>query len=278
MQWPRRARLFGIRLAICLVLLGAAYIALFGLRPVAKPALITPTQKLASLRAALDESYLAGNSLAGFSQSDGAAFQSLDNSRLQFEKATNRLQTALSAAPPATIAPFKPALVTVIDRSHQATQSYRAHFAVLAQPISYNPSADLGALALDTDFSKVATRASAAQKGLLKAADNQTTVTATASGLSVQNENGPASLLEQTTRTVLRAEAACLGQLSAQASAQQTVAATQTRAQCIDGYPALRLAAIQNVTQTAWSSDYQSYMQRTVPALLRQLDQLIKSK
>lgn len=278
MQWPRSARLFGIRLGICLVFFGAVYVAIFGLRPSPNPTQIAPPQKLASLRSALDENYLAGTSLARFKQSDASAFQSLDTSRSQFEKATNQLQTTFSVAPPETIAPFKQTIAMIIDRAQQATRSYRASNAVLGQIISYNPSADLAVFSLDTDSAKVAARAGATQKGLLKAADSPATVTAAANGLSVQSENGPALLVQLVTRAALRNEAACFGQLNTQASAKQTAAATQTRQQCIDGYPALRLLAIQDVTQGAWGGEYQNYMQRTVPTLLRQLDTLIKTK
>ena len=276
MKWSRHARLFGIRLAVCLVLAGAGYIVVFGLRSAAKPVSLTPPQKLAELRAALDETYLAGNSLVSFKQSDGAAFRSLDDLRLQFEKATNRLRTSLSAAPAET-APFRPAIATVLDRAQLASQSYRASNGVLTQIINYNPSANLGAPALASDLTKLAARAEAAQKGLLKAAADQTTVAANSSGLSVQDNNGPALLVSDATRTLLSAEAACFGQLSTQASAQMAAAVALTRSQCINDYPALRLQTITNVTQSAWGGDYQSFTHSTVPLILRQLDALIKT-
>lgn len=277
MQWSRRARLFGIRLLVCLVLAGAGYAAVFGLRTAAKPVILTPPQKLAELRAALDETYLAGNSLASFKQSDGTAFQALDDLRLQFEKSTNRLRASLSAAPADAVAPLKPAITNVLNQAQLASQSYRASNAVLTQIINYNPSANLDTPALANDPGTLAARASAAQKGLLKAAADQTTVAAGSTGLSVQNNNGPALIVNDPTRTLLRAEAACFGQLSTQASARQTTAMTQTRSQCVADYPALRRQAIQNITQSAWGNDYQSFTHGSVPPLLRQLDALIKT-
>jgi len=277
MKWSGRARKFGIRFVVCLVVLGGVYIAVFGLKPAPKPALVSPTQKLAALRSALEETYLAGNSLADWQQSDGTAAESLDNLRSQFETATNRMQTAFKDTPAGTVTPIKPTIEAVIDRARKASQSYRASNTVLTKTINYNPSTDIGTLPLDTSLAKLAARAAAAQKGLLKAANSQATVAATVSGLSVQNNNGPALLVEPATQAALRTEADCLGQLSDQATAGAAVAAAQTRSQCIGAYPALRRAAIQNITRPAWGGDYHDFAQRTVPPLLRQLDQLIKS-
>ncbi len=276
MKWSRSAKLFGIRFGICLVLIGAAYVAVFGLHPAAKPAPVSSQQKLASLRAALDETYIAGTALANFKQSDATAFESLDNSRSQFEAATKRLQTALLTAPPAEVVLYRSNLNAIVARAQQATKSYRASNTVLTQIISYNPSVDMGQLSFQTDLAKIAARASSAQKGLQKVADNQTTGAAGAMGLSVQSENGPALLVFDQTRAALRSEAACFEQLSVQAGAGYMAAAELSRGQCLHDYPALRLLAIQNVTQSSWGGDYQTTTQRLIPPLLSALDQLIK--
>lgn len=274
MKWSHSAKLFGIRFGLCLVLIGAAYVAIFGLHPVIKPAPASSQQKLASLRAALDETYIAGTALANFKQSDATAFESLDNSRSQFETATKRLQTALLTAPPAKMALYSSDLNTIVARAQQATESYQASNSVLTQIISYNPSVDMGQLSSQTELAKIAARASAAQKGLQKVADNQT---AGAMGLSVQGENGPALLVFEQTRAALRGEAACFEQLSLQAGAGHRAAAELSRDQCLHDYPALRLLAIQNVTQNSWGGDYQATTQRVIPPLLGSLDQLIKN-
>lgn len=277
MKWSRVAKFFGIRFGICLVLIGASYVAIFGIHSKTKPALASSQQKLASLRAALDETYIAGTDLALFKQSDATASESLQNSRSQFDTAMKRLQAALLSTPPAEVAPYKSNLITIVARAQQATESSRAVNIVLTQIISYNPSVDMGQLSFQTDLAKISVRANAAQKGLQKVADNQITVAARASGLSVQGENGPTLLVSEQTKTALRGEAACFGLLSSQAGAGQMAAAELSRGQCLHDYTNLRLLAIQNMTQSSWGGDYQTTTKRMIPPLLRSLDQQIKT-
>lgn len=277
MKVARGVRQFAIRFGLSLLLVTLLYGAFLVLRPEPKPVAATTPEKLAGLRATLNQVYLAGTSLSTFNQSNAAAFQALDDSRLQFETATNSLADALQQAPAPVSPALRQSIVTSLTAARQATADYKVSYALLGRIVSYDPQVDLGSTDLSRDATVVAGRATAAQQALLKAANDQSTIVTGSNGLSVQATDGPALLVNEITRSALRAAASCFEDLNRQLTADQLSVAASTRARCTQDYPTVRLLAASNITGNAWSTRYQTQAQASTPALLRQLDVLIKT-
>ena len=263
-------RQFGVRFAVCLVLLGTGYLIIFGLpgKSHNKPA--TPPQKLATLKAALNESYLAANALASFHQNDAKTFITLDSLTSAYQSSTNRLFDTLKAAPKQLSSTAREKIATVADRQKQLASDTAARLKYFNQVISYDPSEDLGDINPVTETQELLKRATAAQNGFKKSTKP---VAATNDSLKVDASAG--GLADQVTKQALVKQADCFGQLASQLEARQTDQATRTRSRCIIEYPQVRQLVIKNIV-AAFTPEQQKYLQATVPPLLRELDGLIE--
>jgi hypothetical protein len=238
-----------LRLLICTALLGGLYLLVFGWPKTATRPL-NDTQKLADVRAALDETYVATQQLNGFHVIDATASDQLNSQVGQFNHAVDHLKQALAAAPTSLPPETRSTVDSLLKRDKAAADAYTAHYQPFAQVIEYNPAADLPAVNSSTTKS-VAERATAAKKGLTKAADNQ--------------------LVTPDIRQALQLEADCFDRLAKTTTADQ-------RNQCVSAYPALRLQIIQSAIRPAWGDDYAAYVKQTVPPLLKRLDSLVRAQ
>jgi hypothetical protein len=277
MEWRTAAQRFGVRFAICLLVLGTAYLAIFGLKPTSHNIPITASQKVAALRAGLDETYIVGNDLAGFKESDSVAANTLGSMFSQYQNAYTSLQTALSKAPGEVTAVTRSSVRSILTRQKQAINTYQVAGKVLSQIITYEPSTDLGSLDANKNTADLTARATAAQQGLTHAANDTTPSANSGTGsLSVQSADSSNLIVSGATKKALLTEAGCFGQITTQLNAHQITQAVSTRSHCINAYPALRLQVAQNITQPAFGGVYQNYMGKTVPSLLETLNKLAR--
>ncbi|HXR50497.1 MAG TPA: hypothetical protein VN778_05740 [Verrucomicrobiae bacterium] len=275
MQHRKLLASFLWRFAVCLTAISLLYLLVFGLPKKAAKRSSTNTQRLASIRAALDETYIAGRSLATLHQTDASAYEALNDLHDEYQTAAADLAKAVQQSPATLTSGEQAALQAIVSRNQQASASYTSTYAVLNQVVRYNPSDDLN-LPLNSAATEVAARASAAQRGLTKAATPAPVKMAT--GNSGVQTGIPASF-DSTLQAALQAEAQCFGQLASRLNAAHTLAAAgQTRTACLQTYPALRLEALQAVTGAAFTQEYQDYLDQTVPPLLKQMDSQIRSR
>ena len=278
MKWQRALRQFGLRFAISLVILGGVYLAIFGW-PVHHKRALTAVDKIAALRAKLDESYIYGNTLANFSESSVVAYNDLLQLTSAFSDASSSLATGLKTAPGTVSPSLKTAIQSQIGVQQQAEASFKAISTVLSHVASYDPSTDLGAPALASDMTKIASRASAAQNGLKTAANSQASAANTSAGssssLSVGSDNN-SLLVSADTRQALLTEADCFGTVASQATAKQKDQTSNTIKRCVAAYPSVLKQVIQNIVQLSFGGSYQQTTQQTVPDLLKQLNKLIE--
>jgi hypothetical protein len=261
---------FGVRFAICLVVFGAGYVAIFGLRHASHNQPNTPAAKIVALRAALDQTLIDSGILAQYKQNDPASYASLSNLLSRFQSDVKALKTTLGRAPRQVTPVIHKQINAVISSENQIVSSFNARYSVLALPITYDPQSDLGKLDISNDKSKLSQRASAAQAGLKKAAGN-TTSTNNSNTLNVGTVGSGSSLVTASTKQALLTAADCYGQLASQLSANQMSQAAETRAACIKNYPSARQKAIRNVLEGSFSTSYESTLKQTITPLLAQL-------
>jgi hypothetical protein len=244
------------RFAACLAVLGVVYLLLFGLPKAASKQPVTDKQKLADIRSAVDEAYITGQQLNTFKVDDSTAFDQLNNQINGFRQAQTHLKQSLTSAPPSLPQQSRKTIAELIKRNQSAIDDYAKSYPGVSQVIEYNPANDLPSLNA-TNSKLVADRAAAAQKGLIKAANQSTS---------------------PELKQALQVEADCFEKLTKDLTSQQLSSTTLTRQQCVNDYPALRLKVIQSVLQTAWGGDYTAYAKQTIPPLLKRLDELIKAQ
>jgi hypothetical protein len=241
---------FGVRLVICVAILGGLYGAwwlAFG-----RSHNLTPSQKIAALRAAIDNSYIADGDLASFSENNAASSYDLDSLTAALQADLDQVQKRLKAAPPKVNQQLRQTIQAYVSQEQSALSAYRSASNIFGRAIAYDPQTDLG-----NAGAKLAERATAAQKGLQTAANGgeaSSGLTATGSGL-----------IGAVAETALQNSATCFGKLASDASQLQT---------CIKQYPATRQAAIANLLADSFSAAHRQQLAQTVPALLASLDKL----
>jgi hypothetical protein len=270
MKWRALLKRFGLRFAISLVVLGAVYLATFGLHP-GSPKL-TPTAKIVALRTALDQTLINSSRLANFKQNDAVSYSVMNDLAAQLAASTKNLDDRLDQAPKDVSPALRAKITEVIARQQQANKDFNSRYNVLSRSIAYDPAIDLGQLDPGKEPSKLAQRASAARDGLKKATDGTTNTGST--GLNVTNASQDDQLVSAEAREALLKESKCLAKLVDQINANQPDQATQTRISCIRDYPAIRAKVIQNVIQGSLPTSYQQYLKTDVLPLLKQLDDL----
>lgn len=243
---------FGIRLLVSFVVLGIAYLLIFGWPGSHnKP---TTSQRLAAVRTALDQTYIDSNSIASFNQDNSVAYATLSDMMGQFKAHTSELEAAVQAAGDKLSPTERNEIQSIIGSQKQVAASFQSQYSVVAKVVSYDPSSDLGSLNIQSQRGQLQERAVAARQGLTSAAGNSTVASAT--------------------QQHLRGQAECFGKLASLLT-EDAVGASTTRTSCINSYPSVRLAAIQDAIQAAFTPSYQSYMKQRVPSLLSQLDHTI---
>lgn len=259
----------GFRFIICFLIIGVPYTALVGVMH--RKHAITPQQKVAALRASLDQTYLAADQLLHFTESSTVATSELNQQYGALQASLSTLSKSLEAIPPPLITPVQRTSVhSYNDAVSSALADYKLHYILFAEPLSYDPATDVGALNLKTDTTTVLTRAKAAQKGLH--ADAQRTLSTSGSSLMAQTNQKDDNGLSPESRRLLETMSDCFGKLVAQLSSKTIPVGETIRASCIADYPALRAQMIQNLLDTTYRKDYFRIAQATVPPLLKQLD------
>lgn len=271
--WRQKLQPFAIRFIICFVIVGVAYAGVANLTHHKRP--LTSTQKVAALRAALDQIYISGNQLANFYQSDTVTASALAQQFSQFQTVITSLSVTLKTAPsPQVGTTQRQQIQGLLDSQKTVIAAYKLAWAVIAKPLTYEPAGDLGSLDPKTDTAKLTARATAAQNGLLKAADNTATVASSSSSLVAQNTQVAPTLLDATTKQALQKSAVCFGQIASQLTNHQISQATATRADCISAYPVLRASLVQNLLSTSFNDNYRRTLKDSIPPLLKQLDKV----
>lgn len=276
MQWRGKLKSFGVRFGVCFIILGGIYIAIFGFPLASHNKPNTPSAKILRLRSALDQTYIDASVIAHFKQNDITSYSTLSTVIGKFETDVKTLKTSLSQASKEIPSDRRKQITVVTNSEDQVIADFGARYNILQKPLAYNPESDLSSLDLDKDAANAAQRATAAQTGLQKAANDTTTANSSnALGVGTVGSNG--TLLDEALKQTLLDEADCFGGLSTQLTAHQTVIAGQTRKTCIKNYPALRQKAIQNVAQGSFSSSYMKNLEQSVSPLLKQLSTLAAS-
>jgi hypothetical protein len=274
MNWRKLIRRFGLRFAISFAILSLGYLALFGWPATSsKRTPVTATEKIAALRAALNQTLIASGYLNNFSDNSIVASHTLANQVTQLTSANQATQIALKAAPRQLESETRREIQAILGRHEQAIQLYQGVNATLSKAISYDPQTDLGKLDLTKDGDKLVQRARAAQEGLKKTA-SATSAPNSSAGLNVQR-TATAPPISDKTRQALQGEIDCLDQL-AQPN-KDVEAAQRLRLRCINDYATLRSLAVADVTTVAFPQEYQATMKRSTLPILRQLDRLLKT-
>lgn len=264
---------FGIRFAICLVVLGGAYILVFGVQKTPHNQPNTPAAKVRALRTELDQTYIDSSTIGNFKQYDAASYATMGNLLAAFETDTKHLKTALDKAPHQVNGNIHQQIKDIITSNNQVAKQFSDRYDILLRPIAYDPATDLGKLSFSTQAAVIAQRAAAAQTGLKKAANDSTT-TSSSNPLDVSSVGGSTTLVSDATKQTLLGVSDCFGKLASQTNDHQLDQAAATRASCIKSYPPARATAIQNVISGSFSNTYVSGLRKTIPPLFKQLDQL----
>jgi hypothetical protein len=275
MKLPFSIRQFGLRIALCVVVVGGLYLIVHGVHRHQQNASASAIQELAAMRASLDENYIAGTSLHSFKRSDVQAYLALNDLFGQYKSSNDSLVKQLKSPSKLLTPAQKNQFATIASRQQQSRSELEARLKILSQIIQYDPGQDLKG-SIDSKASILAGRARAAQRGLNKAASDQTASSSSGS-LNVDNENGPSLLVTSTTKAALVQQAGCFGRLAEELDGH-IPAATATRSQCVSGYPAVRALALQNIITPVFDKNYQAYTESNIPSLLRQLDATIKAQ
>jgi hypothetical protein len=275
MKWRGGVLQFALRVGLWLVVLGSLYLLYHSLHHRTQHTSQAASQQLAAVRASLDETYIAGSSLHAFKRTDVQAYLALNDLYQRYRQSGDSLNKQLQVHPKLLSEAHAQQLQTIVSRQQQTRQAFEARFKILSQIIQYDPGHDLQGSA-DSQAAILAGRARAAQRGLNKAADDQT-ASSSASSLNVDNENGPTLLVSAPLKASLQQEANCFGLLAQQLDAHNA-AAGATRTQCLSAYPAVRAQAIQAIITPVFDDSYQTFMQSRVPQLLKQLDATIKAQ
>lgn len=257
------------------MVMGVVYVVVFGLPARSHNKPLTVSGKISSIRTLLDETYLIGNSLAGFDQNNQVTYSSLGSLQSRLQTDNDALKKALEHAPGELGQNLGDQIETVVSRQDAAIKTMDRRYTLLLKTIEYDPAADLGRLDAAKDTEKLSERAVAARDSLKKTAEDTTPIS-TNSKLSVEGNSGTPLLFNSVTRDMLQAEADCLGKIADQLAAKHYPEASTTGESCIAGYPKVRRQAVENVLQSVTDKDYRQYLKTTVPPLLRQLDALIK--
>ena len=275
-SWTALLRRFGLRFIASLVVLGVIYGLIFGfsLGTPHKPR--TPSQKVAALRSALDQTYIDSNTLAHVTQNNAASYSVLTAVSGQWQTDIAAAQTALKAAVSYLPTPVHNSAQSLITTQQEAFHRYSSSYKVLSHVIAYDPATDLGRLDINHNRDSLLQRATAAQNGLKTAANSAATLDSGVSSgnLDVQQSGQPQAVISGTTQKALSGGANCFGTLADDLQSQQA-AASQQRDSCIQAYPAVRKQAMQNVLGNSLPESFlQAYQAQLLP-LLHQLDQLI---
>ncbi len=270
-----RARRFGLRLLVSLLALAIIYGGAVALYQHGRHR-VSPSQKLAILRAGLDQTVLAGGHLSAFSDNNSIAGTTLSQEFNTYQVNVTNLQTKLSATPLNQLrSGQRRSAQAIIDLQNRAIASYKTAYKALAQPLSYDPYTDLGNLSISKDSSKLITRARAAQKGLTSNVSG--TVAATSGSLAAQASQAPTNVATSQTQELFATSASCFGSLADQVMAKQDNASL-TRQRCLQTYPALRAQIIHNILELSFSQQYFNDTQNAALPLLKQLDTKLGSK
>ena len=268
-------RRFGLRLLVSLLALAIIYGGAVALYQHGRHR-VSPSQKLAILRAGLDQTVLAGGHLAVFSDNNSIAGTTLSQEFNTYQVNVTNLQTKLSATPLNQLrSGQRRSAQAIIDLQNRAITSFKTAYKALAQPLSYDPYTDLGNLSISKDSSKLINRARAAQKGLTSNVSG--TVAATSGSLAAQASQAPTNFATSQTQELLATSASCFGSLADQVMAKQDNASL-TRQRCLQAYPALRAQIIHNILELSFSQQYFNDTQSAALPLLKQLDTKLGSK
>jgi hypothetical protein len=267
------AQRFGLRFLVSFVVLGALYCAVFGIPHFTRHRPATVKQKFASVQAAINQSAITSASMADFQENSAVSYDTLGNLINELRNNTKDITKARLALGNHLPAAESNAIQTITAKQAAAIKALDARNALLSIVMAYDPATDFGNIDLHTGATKVATRAAAAQNGLRTVIQNSGKQP-TEGGLAVDGVDGAPALLNPGLQTALETEAACLGQLASQASAGQFDQAATSRASCMAAYPELRHKAMRATIDGAISSDYQEYLKRTIPPLLKKLSNL----
>ncbi|HWB39070.1 MAG TPA: hypothetical protein VG604_02395 [Candidatus Saccharimonadales bacterium] len=267
---------FGVRLAVSLIVLGGLYVAIFGWPQLPKSRTDTIAGRISRLRVAVDQSYIDSLAIAGFHQNDPASYSVMGSLASQLQTNTKTVSTSLENAPSQVTKRDRQQIQDFVDRQNASIGSYNAAYNILLRVIAYDPQADIGKINFSSkDRPVLISRAEAAADGLERAANNSTS--SNSNILGVGTVGSGASVIANHTKQSLLNAAKCFSALADQLKNRKDSAATKTRANCINNYPASRLAAIDNVIGNALPDSYQSYLKKTVPPLLESLDRAATS-
>jgi hypothetical protein len=265
-----RPRQFGMRLLISLLVIGILYLGGVTLYRHQRYQ-TTPSQKLATLRAGLEQTVLSGSRLASFSDTNSVAGTTLSQAFATYQASVRSLTQQASAAPIKQLSDQqRNALQSIINTQQRATSSYKSVYQTLGQPLSYDPFTDLANLSIPKDSPKIITRARAAQKGLTSNLDG--TVASSKDGLTAQAGQAPTTVANSQTQAALVSAATCFGALADQLQVAKQSDASQTRQRCLQSYPAVRAQIIHNILQLSFNQQYLNDTQNTALPLLKQLD------
>lgn len=254
---------FGIRLAICLFVLGGIYIAIFGLKPASHKVPVTDSEKRAYLRSAVAESSLASSDVAAFKERSPLAYNDMSVLRSRLSTTNAKLQDALQRAPTSVSAGQRKNASSILAGQQKVATNLLTGIDVLGQVVQYDPATDLTPVASKAD--QLAARATAAAKGLTKAANSQTLASSNDSGLAVSSN---ALLVPDNLKQLLLSNAACFSQVAAEATANKLDQAVKIQQACTANYPALRQAAVATITSSSVNNDYlQSLKTLSAPLL-----------
>lgn len=272
MTWRSPAVGFGLRLLLCLLLVGGSYGGYQLIKAKAAPA--SPERKqAAALRGNLQENLLRGTTLANFTRNDATTDDTLQRLVLELENSTASVQKA--AQSDTNLTPLqRQSISRVTSLQKQAINLFRSAHTTLGKVVGYNPSTDLGNLDPAKDRELLTGRAAAAYRGLTGVAGSTATTASVSSSLSVGDENGPSPLVSPATKQALTTAAGCYQTLSTLTDAKQLSA---QRSSCIAAFPAVRRQALTNLLQDSFSQQYQAQLKQLIEPLLKQLDQQLRS-
>lgn len=276
MKWQNGARQFGLRFAICFVVLGILYALSLGIRGGSHNPPATRGEKLAAVRSALNQSYLASDSLQTFRQNDPLSYYYLNQSISHLTTSNEKLGEALKEASKELSPDTRARLETVLTRQQRSASLAAAGYSQLSRVITYDPTDDLGTLTLPTEIDKLTRRAKAAQDGTQKATTTEVSANSSSSDLQVERNTAQASKISSATRKSLLSLSGCFGRLAAELQANQLTAATETRSNCTKDYPKVRALAIHDIIGSSFDAQQEPETKQLVTQLVKELDAAIE--
>lgn len=262
---------------MALFVIGVLYLLVFIVPRVIREHRRTPTQELATFRAAVDENNLVISGFVTLDGSDISANQALVSLRSSLSKSDDKLTEILRHPTKQINSLIVGDLSSTVTQEKQLMTEYDSRYAIFAKPMAYNPEDDLGKLSIGGQPTEVMTRADAANKALKTLADTPAfpLKNAQTQSSSIINASNSFMISDDARQSLVKASD-CFASLSQTISSKNYDLAAVIRSQCVSTYRETRKQITLVITEP-FRSDTGQKVLSSVKAIVVRVDNQLKS-